>query len=197
MRVTALILASASCGHAATVKLDSLAELPLLSPATGPDIALQQRLSFDRLSATEVDPSIDAPDSGDITTLDVLLILSRTSTRLAAMSNGLRVISLTWDGDRLDETRRPEVPAHVSSRRMLVDLQLAWWPSDVIRLALPSGLQLTDVGLHRTLRRGDTVVVDIEYPSGDRYHGRTVFRQLEVGYAIVIDSRPVEGGTAP
>lgn len=194
MRIAVVIMLTISCASTTPSRRAALDEVPLLTPSSGPRATLVQRLSFQTMSPgasrnpTEV-ASVTVP-----TEADALLVLSEDATRLAIMAGGIRVMTLAWDGAHLDESRRPEVPALISARRTMLDLQVTWWPAEVLRAALPPGLTLTETERRRLVERDGIPILTIDYPAGDRFHGTTLLRNLSDGYVLTIDSRRATEG---
>ena len=55
---------------------------------------------------------------------------------------GNRMLSLSWDGVVLTKERDPAVPSRLPGADILRNLQLAYWPEDVLRRALQPGWDL-------------------------------------------------------
>jgi hypothetical protein len=160
--------AAAECGPAATDDAPTLR----LSPASlGRSLAVQQQLA--------------ATVQGRTQRIDVLLEADAQAVRLALVSMGQTAARLTWDGVRLDEQRASWLPAVVAGERILSDLQLAMWPEDVVRAALPSGWFLDTPAGGRVLRQAAAPVVTVSYPSAQRIE----IHHLRDGYHLVVDTR--------
>jgi hypothetical protein len=145
-RLIALALAAALAGCATPPAPVSHAapELRLAPALLGRELALQQRIT------------VHAP--GREQQVDALLEADATHVQLGVIAMGQVAARLSWDGARLDETRAPWWPKEVSGARILSDLQLALWPADAVRAALPAGWRLDEAGDVRTLSEGTEVV---------------------------------------
>jgi hypothetical protein len=126
--------------------------------------------------------------AGHAVNLDAVLDITPDSLTLVAMQLGQRVLTLTQAHGALCERRHEQLPAEVQGADILTDLQLALWPADVIRAALPSGWVLADDGTRRTLTHGRRDVEIIGYSGAPRWEGRITLRNLEYDYSLVINS---------
>jgi hypothetical protein len=112
--------------------------------------------------------------------------------RVAALGPlGNRILLLEWDGSAYHEERDPQVPADFPLELILRDLQLASFPADAVRQALPGReWSLTETPYRRViLLDGDPVVV-IDYSAEDHFRCNISFRHLTLGYGIEI--RPAD-----
>jgi hypothetical protein len=101
---------------------------------------------------------MDVQAAGQTRSLDVALEADADAVRLAVMQLGHTVARLAWDGRDLQQSLAPGWPKVVSAERVLSDLQLVWWPLEVLQQALPEGWRLTQSSLVRELRHGDKLV---------------------------------------
>lgn len=120
--------------------------------------------------------------------LDAVLAIDATSVRLAVVGFGLRLITLGYDGERVDERRHPLLPAAVDGERILRDLVLTYWPLAALRARLPDGWTLDERDAERELSWRGRPVVRIRYQGASRVSGTAELHHLQHGYAIVIDS---------
>lgn len=176
----ALLLWLTACGgpSAERIALPALA----LSPAsvTG-GLSLNQRLSVSRL---------DAP-SAAAQSLDALLEIDARQLQLAGFAFGQRVLTLSWDGVRLDSQRHPLLPAEVDPQRIVRDVMLAYASVDAIRTELPAEWQLTETDGERRLLRRDVLVVLVRYPQAGGRSGLVELENRQEGYRLQIESSPV------
>lgn len=143
-----LLPALAGC---ATTAHRGFEQLPLLPPAAfGAAATGQQRLTLSRESG------------GAALVLDAAVEVDAMELRVAGMLLGQRILLLVWDGRRLQESREPVVPAALSGRAILRDLQLVYWPAQAIRAVLPQGWRLEEQAARRRLLHGATVVFEAE-----------------------------------
>ena len=68
------------------------------------------------------------------------------------------------------------------------DLQLALWPAEAIRQALPSGWRIEEQGWRRTLSLGDQPVMVIDYSGEPRWIGKIDLTNLRYHYRLTIES---------
>ncbi len=158
MRLAILIacasLLLADCaGHAQRGEHSTL-DLRLSPASLGHPLALQQQLSFHFGSEQR--------------TLDGLLEVDAGEVRLEIQSMGQSALRLRWDGKHLEQHRAAWLPKALRGEEVLSDLQLAQWPAQAIRAALPAGWNLIESGNSRQLRHGDTSVETVRFPAPDR-----------------------------
>ncbi|MEO8314371.1 MAG: DUF3261 domain-containing protein [Pseudomonadota bacterium] len=123
--------------------------IPLLAPVTfGAEVTGLQRLTVTR----------DA--GGASLTLDVAIEVDAAELRVAGFLLGQRVLLLTWDGKKLRESREAVVPAALSARTVLSELQFVYWPAEAIRAGLPRGWRLQENVGQRQLYRRTTLVFE-------------------------------------
>jgi hypothetical protein len=146
-----------------------------LSPASfGRALSLQQQVHVEY-----ADRTVD---------LDAVLDIAPDSLTLVGMAFGQRMLTLRYDGVALRETRHPMLPRDVRGADILTDIQMALWPGDAVRAALPAGWTLTDSDTLRTLFRDAQPQVTIRYDGVPRWAGRVTMRNLRYDYSLVIRS---------
>lgn len=189
---------SALCwGFASAILLSSCATRPVrpllaipeprLSPASlGQTISVAQRLSFERRHRTPEEPA---------RSLDAQLEVDARELRLADIAMGTRVLTLSWDGQQLQQQRHPQLPAQVDAARVLRDIQYAYWPADAIRRVLPEGWSLQEADQQRELRSGDTVVLSLRYRGQSLWDGYLQLDNLVEGYRLDIQSSVQDAAT--
>jgi hypothetical protein len=146
-RLSVLALAAALAGCAASGPArpaHASPELRLAPALLGRELALQQRIT------------VHAP--GHEQQVDALLEADAAHVSLGVVALGQVAARLSWDGVHLEETRASWWPPEVSGGRILSDLQLALWPADAVRAALPAGWRLDEAAGVRTLTDGGEVV---------------------------------------
>lgn len=139
--------------------------------------AYSQRLSVTRLDR----PQARAQQ------VDVQLQLDASGLLLAGFAFGQRVLLMQWDGEQLQVTRHPRLPAEVDTDRMLRDLCLVFWPADAVRAALPAGWSWVETPDGQTLRQGETVQLTVRRPTAQQVD---IVNTAE-GYRLLIDSQPL------
>jgi hypothetical protein len=144
----------------------------------GASIALQQHLTVER--------------EGHIDELDAALEIDAERIDLVGMALGQRILSLHYDGKTLQTWRHPMVAAELHGEDVLEDLQLALWPIEQIRLALPKGWHIEENSLRRTLTAGDMLVTVIQYSGEPRWSGTVALTNLRYQYRLTIRSRSTD-----
>lgn len=146
-----------------------------LAPATlGASISVQQHLKVER--------------DGRIDELDTALEIDPQRLEMVGLAFGQRVLTLHYDGQKLQSSRHPLLPAQVRAEDVLEDLQLTLWPADVIRQALPAGWRIEESGLRRMLFSGDVPVMTIDYSGPVRWSGKVELSNLRYHYRLTIQS---------
>jgi Protein of unknown function (DUF3261) len=146
-----------------------------LAPATlGASISLQQQIRVER--------------QGRFEDLQAALEVDAERLDLVGLVLGQRVLSLHYDGRVLQSWRHPMLPAQLRGEDVLEDLQLALWPVDAIRQALPPGWQIEEFGRRRTLMLGDRPVMVIDYSGEPRWSGKIDLANLRYDYRLLIES---------
>nr|WP_242588410.1 DUF3261 domain-containing protein [Corallococcus macrosporus] len=157
---------------------EPLPELRLAPAAFGASVSLAQRLVF----AHEQDP-------GGPRSLEALMEVDPASLQLAGLAMGQRILTLRWDGTKLDEERDSRLPAQFDSALVLRDVQLVYWPADAVRAALPAGWTLEDGPGRRSLSKNGREWVTVRYDGVPRWEGRTQLTNLSEHYQLTIESR--------
>ena len=174
----------------------------VLAPATPPQVpvlhlapaALGQNLDLvQRLTIKKLPDAARSSLGGSEHSLDALLQIDQSSVKLAAFALGQRVLTLSWDGRRLDSSRHPLLPVAVGSEDVLRDIQLVYWPSESIRQALPEGWTVSDAGSTRTLYFQQSVEVLVTYSATPPWTGRAELDNRAEGYSLLIESS-LQGG---
>jgi uncharacterized protein YbdZ (MbtH family) len=98
------------------------------------------------------------------------------------------VLTLRYDGVKLEETRNPMLPRDVRGTDILTDVQLALWPADAVRAALPAGWTLTDSDTQRTFSKDALEIVTISYDAVPHWTSLVTMRNLRYDYRLVIRS---------
>lgn len=148
--------------------------LKLAPAAFGRELQLAQRITVVR--------------GDDRKTLDAQLEIDAQEVRIAAMALGQTVASMRWDGKTFEQQVSTHVPSAVTADRILSDVQLAWWPADAVRAALPAGYLLDEQGATRTLTRDGAIVATIEYTGAAPAWKKVRLQHARYGYALDIES---------
>ncbi|WP_394789529.1 DUF3261 domain-containing protein [Rhodoferax sp.] len=142
-----------------------------LSPASlGRSMLLQQHLEVSAAGRSQA--------------LDVALEVDSQELRLAVLGLNQTVVRMRWDGVTLEQTRASWLPDVVRGERILSDLQLVWWPADVVRAALPEGWTLDSTDSLRRLFFHGGEVTQVRYSAGQHVD----LLNLRMGYQLHIDS---------
>lgn len=175
--VFALTTSLEACGGRTAPPPDHL-QLALAPASFAQRITLQQRVHVER-DGREVD-------------FEAVLDIGPDSLTLVGMAFGQRILTLRYDGTRLVESRSPMLPREVLGADVLSDLQLALWPLDAVRAALPSGYTLRDADAVRVLSMGDEEIAIISYDGSPRWIGRVTVINRQFAYRLVIQSAAAE-----
>jgi hypothetical protein len=164
------------CGCAVPAHQPARLGLKLAPSALGESVSLQQRLTVER--------------NGRVDELDAVLEVDAGRLDLVGLVLGQRVLTLHYDGQRLNAWRHPMFPAGVRDEDILEDLQLVLWPADAVRQALPPGWHIEEKGLRRTLLIGELPVTVINYTGQRRWSGKVELSNLRYQYRLIIESVP-------
>jgi hypothetical protein len=146
-----------------------------LSPASfGRTLSLQQQVHVEY--------------AGHIVDFDAVLDIAPDSLTLVGMALGQRMLTLRYDGMKLDEKRNPMLPRDVRGADILTDVQMALWPADAVRAALPAGWTLTDSDTQRTFSKDAQETVTISYDAVPHWTSLVTMRDLRYDYRLVIRS---------
>lgn len=160
----------------------TLPELRLAPQALGTALSVAQHLTVSRIAPGA--DGIALPQTG----LDALLEMDAHALRLAVIALGQRVMTVQWDGERLQTTRSEHVPAVIDAAHVLRDIQLLYWPVEAIRAQLPPGWSIDDTLGLRTLRYAGQAQVEIVYSDAQRWVGQAALSNYLEGYRMRIDS---------
>lgn len=94
-------------------------------------------------------------------TVDALLEVDPTTVRIAFVSLGQTVGTLTWDGRDLQAQRSVPLPEALTAARVLTDLQLVWWPADAVKRELPPSYSLEAGASSRVLLKAGVPVATV------------------------------------
>lgn len=176
-----------------TASAQPLLPQPRLAPESfRGSINLVQKLAFSRLDGK------DAPER----LIEVLLQIEPEQVRLAGFTLGMRILTLEWDGQKLQSWRHPRVPDFIDGERVLRDVQFTYWPSPAIRAMLPPGWDIIDVPRQRMLLLDGQTAMLIRYSQEPHWDARAELENYAEGYRLAIDSRPQPeidsaGGNSP
>jgi len=162
-----------ACVHASPEQPDRL-RLALSPVSFGRALNLQQQVHVEY-----ADRTVD---------LDAVLEITPDSLTLVGMAFGQRMLTLRYDGVKLREQRHPMLPGDVRGADILTDLQMALWPGEAVRAALPAGWTLSDSDTLRTLSKNSREMVTISYDAVPRWKSVVTLRNLEYSYRLVIRS---------
>lgn len=167
-------LALADCSATPPRPATQSPALRLAPAALGTEVALQQRLAVSRDGRTQQ--------------ADALLEIDAKTLRLVLLVGPRRMLTLSFDGEHLDEVRDPALPSALEGERFVSDIQLAYWPAPAIRAALPAGWTLDESELARTLSRDGVPEIAIAYSQLPRWLGRIDLKHLRADYQLRIES---------
>ena len=191
-----LCIVLTSCAGSPTKSPNASAEyMPnlRLSPASfGQSLTLLQRLTAQPLNVHDIDTARQS-DLGATTmqarqSLEAVLQIDAEQVQLVGLALGQRVLTLSFDGNTLNEQRHPLMPAAVNGERILRDVQLVYWPAAAIRAELPPEWTLIETPLRRVLMKNDVLAVEIIYSADPAWAGRVEFLNQRQHYQLLIES---------
>ena len=172
--VTVFALALAAPGCALTSPQPARLGLKLAPATLGASITLQQQIRVER--------------GGRVENLQAVLEVDAERLDLVGLELDQRILSLHYDGRVLQSWHHPMLPAKLRGEDVLEDLQLALWPAEAIREALPPGWRIEERGRRRTLSLGDQPVMVIDYSGEPRWIGKIELANLRYHYRLTIES---------
>jgi hypothetical protein len=106
---------------------------------------------------------------------------------------GRRAMQVNWSRTELDFQRANWMPDAFDPARMLADLMMVYWPTDILRDALPSNMVLVSNPENRQIATldengDDTPYTAITYPAPDRWQGEASLTNIRDGYKLLIRS---------
>ena len=151
----------------------------ILSPASlGETISVQQRILLEQ--------------GEHMDTIDIVLEVDSKHLEMIGLVIGKRVLSLHYDGNKLTSWRHFLLPDKVQAEDVLENLQLALWPSDVIKKALPPDWEIKEDNNLRALYLGDEKIIEIIYNVHPRWVGTIKFTNSRYNYTLNIQSALIE-----
>ncbi|WP_420465957.1 DUF3261 domain-containing protein [Panacagrimonas sp.] len=109
-------------------------------------------------------------------------------------AQGQRWFSLRDDGRGLEAESTVQAPGVLDPRRVVADLQLALWPLAALQNAFAgSAWEVSQPApATRRLRRQGRLISEVRYASADPWQGTLWLSNFESGYALTIESRPLQ-----
>jgi hypothetical protein len=148
----------------------------LLSPATAGFVG---RLIEDTALTTD----------GHTVNATVLVEVTPQVVKLAVLSPlGARLLSLQWDGTHLAKSVDPSLPKDFPAELVLRDFQLARWPAEVVRHALPKSWTLQELPDARVLSHDGKERIHIGF-TRDREAEAVAFEHRGLGYRVDLHVR--------
>jgi len=182
------VAATAVFAACATTALPAIPTIALAPADLGQPVSV-----FQRLSVAPIAEGTAAAGAARPMAVEALVEMDDRVVRLAAFMLSQRVLTLNWDGARLEVEQRVELPPGVTGYRILRDLQLAYWPASAVRTVLTEGWALEDSPRERDLRYRERVAVKVRYSDDRRWLGHIELSNFAEGYQLTIDSVPMEG----
>ena len=123
--------------------------------------------------------------------LDGLLESTPQYVQIALVKFGRRILTLHFDGNKINVQKDAMVPQEIQPEQILSDLQLAFWPYKSIVEKLPDNYTLVDEGNIRTLLFRNEVISRIHYQSTEPHWQRIELTNLKFKYSMNIISQSV------
>lgn len=125
-------------------------KIELLAPSTA-------QKSF---SANQI---LNVTHNGQTHQLESLLEWDSSSIRLAIVKFGKRIMTVNYDGVRVDVQKEAFVPDALQGEQVLSDIQLVYWPTEALKIALPADFSITDADDVRTVSYKNQMIYRINY----------------------------------
>lgn len=169
--LTVLLLALVAC---ATEPSRQVPARPLLPPAS---------LGAERSANQIVHGAVGTREM----TVNCIVTVSRDTMSVVGLSAiGMRLFTIRYDGRDVQVEAGIPLPERLTPEHLLADLQLVFWPLQVLKDA---GLDVAqyDSGT-RYLRRDGRVIAEAHYGSADPWTARSWLVNFEHDYSLQIDS---------
>jgi hypothetical protein len=163
-------------------------QAPVVMPSVPPELALPRVLPAEMQADLQLNQHLTITRDFSQHELDAVLAINAHEVKMAAVGFGLRLITLRYDGQNINEQRHALLPASVSGERILRDLVLTYWPLSSIQVHLPEGWRLQEEGNTRTLSWQSQLVFRIQYEGFPHWRGKTRLENLQRDYVIEIVS---------
>jgi hypothetical protein len=127
----------------------------------------------------------------------VVAVDAKQLTIVGTTALGMRVFTVKHDGAKIEASVQPGAPATLPPERLLNDVQFVYWPLSALQSAMrATEWQVSEpVSGTRRLRRGDKIVAEAHFANeagaSEAWNGRAWLVNLEFGYTLQIDSRPL------
>ena len=157
----------------------------------GPLIPARWRLALTPASfanTLSLQQHVQVEQAGRNVDFEAVLDITPDTVTLVGLAFNQRVFTLKYDGVKLQESRSKMLPREVQAGDVLSDMQLALWPTEVVRSALPVGWSLRDSSGTRVLSESDTVRTSISYSADPRWTGTITLENKQYDYRLVIRS---------
>src|SRR5699024_5324758 len=157
---------------------------PLLSPPLAPQtlgqsVTVRQQVTVRRGDQTR--------------SMQVAMQVAPTQlTMIGLTAVGQRLFTLSWNGQQSTLDSRISSIDSLDPTRVLADLQLAYWPLDTLRAALPDNLRLEQFGSARMLWRNGKLLWFASSQGKDRWHSPLTLYNARLEYRLTI--RPLTLG---
>ena len=167
-------------------------------PSTRPAAAQPPPLPADSLGQSRGAQQVVRAAFGtqEATMTCVVDITAQRMNVIALNAVGMRLFSVSVAEGKLEVERAPGVPDQVQPEQILRDIQLAYWPLAVLQDAWRnSSWDVSEpfAGTRR-LKRDGRLIAEVHYaqPGKDPWRGRLWLSNFEFGYALAVDSQPVD-----
>jgi hypothetical protein len=122
----------------------------------------------------------------------VVTVKDGVMTIVGMSAMGVRLFTMKYDGRSTSVDNMLPLPAQLTPERLLADFQLVFWPLAELQKPLAAaGWQLNEAAGTRRLRRDTHLIAEVHYASTDPWTGRSWLVNLEHGYTLGIESKPL------
>lgn len=156
--------------------------------ATPPALALPKVAPADLGVTVQLNQHLRIARGAEQHEIDAVLAVGPDRIKLAAFGMGVRLITVSYDGERITEQRHPLLPAAVDGERILRDLVLTYWPQAAVQARLPQGWQVAESGPIREVSWQGQTVLRITYDAAPRWAGRARLQNVQHGYELLVAS---------
>jgi hypothetical protein len=119
-------------------------------------------------------------------TVDALLEVDATAIRIAFVSLGQTVGTLSWNGRDLQAQSTVPLPEALTAARVLTDIQLVWWPVDALKRGLPTAYTLDAGTSSRVLLKAGVPVATVRFEGTGSHRKASLTHHGQ--YRLEIDS---------
>ncbi len=111
---------------------------------------------------------------------------------IVTLPSGPRVLSVAWDGGKVETTREAMTPESLSGDHLIADIMTIYAPAEVLRAGLSGATLEVEASGARRIVAGGQPVISVVRPAQDPWRGRAVLENTSYGYRLDIVSQDLE-----